>query len=43
VLGDDTLVRKGGTVYVFSALATEENHAQATAQLKMFVDSAQLP
>ena len=43
VLGDDTLVRKGGTVYIFSALSTEENHAQATAQLKAFVDSAQLP
>jgi hypothetical protein len=43
VLGEDTLVRKGGTVYIFSALSTEENHAQATAQLKAFVDSAQLP
>ena len=43
VLGDDSLVRKGGTVYVFSVLSTEENHAQALAQLKAFVDSAQLP
>lgn len=43
VLGEDTLVRKGGTVYIFSALSTEENHARAVAQLKAFVDSAQLP
>jgi hypothetical protein len=43
VLGDDTLVRKGGAVYIFSAESTEENHAQATTQLKAFVDSAQLP
>jgi hypothetical protein len=43
VLGKDTLVRKGGTVYVFSVLSSEVNDAQATAQLKSFVDSAQLP
>lgn len=43
VLGKDTLVRKGGTVYIFSALSTEENDAQATAQLQSFVDAAQLP
>ncbi|HEY3342159.1 MAG TPA: hypothetical protein VGK81_09085 [Anaerolineae bacterium] len=43
VLGDDTLVRKGGAVYIFSALSTEENHAQAISQLQAFVDSAQLP
>jgi hypothetical protein len=43
VLGDDILVRKGGSVYVFSALSTQDNHAQAMNQLKAFVDSAQLP
>ena len=43
VLGDDTLVRKGGSVYVFSVLSTEDNHARAVSQLKAFVDSAQLP
>ncbi len=43
VLGDDVLVRKGGAVYIFTALASEDNHAQAVAQLKAFVDSAQLP
>ncbi len=43
VLGDDVLVRQGGTVYVFTALSTEDNHALASSQLKTFVDSAQLP
>jgi hypothetical protein len=43
VLGDDVLVRKGGTVYMFTALSTEDNHAQAAARLKAFVDAAQLP
>lgn len=43
VLGDDVMVRKGGTVYLFSVHSTEANHARALAQLKAFVDSAQLP
>jgi hypothetical protein len=43
VLGDDILVRKGGTVYVFSLLSSEENRPQSMAMLRAFVDSAQLP
>lgn len=43
VLGDDVLVRKGASVYVFSALATEDNHTRAAGQLRAFVDTAQLP
>ena len=43
VMGDDMVARKGGAVYVFSVLSTENNHDRAMAQLKAFVDSAQLP
>jgi hypothetical protein len=43
VLGDSVLVRKGGTVYVFSLLSTEDNRPQALASLRAFVDSVQLP
>ena len=43
VMGNDMMARKGGTVYVFSVLSTENNHDRALAQLKAFVDSAQLP
>lgn len=43
VMGNDMMVRKGGAVYVFSVLSTEDNHDRALAQLKAFVDSALLP
>ena len=43
VLGDEILVRKGSTVYVFSLLSTEGNRSLGLAALRAFVDSAQLP
>lgn len=43
VLGDDYLVRKGGTVYVFSLTSTEANYKAAWPIFQKFVDSAKLP
>ena len=43
VLGDDTFVRKGGRVYVFSLQATEANRPLALKKYRAFIDSATLP
>jgi hypothetical protein len=43
VLGDDYLVRKGGTVYVFTLNATESRRADALPLFDRFVASAELP
>lgn len=43
VLGDDTFVRKGGRVFVFSLQATEANRPQALKKYQAFINSATLP
>jgi RsiW-degrading membrane proteinase PrsW (M82 family) len=43
VLGDDTFVRKGSTVYVFSLQSTEANRPLALPKYKAFIESAKLP
>ena len=43
VLGDDTFVRKGGRVYVFSLQATEANRSPALKKYQAFINSATLP
>lgn len=43
MFGEDRMVRKGNTVYVFSSHATEENRDRAAEQFNRFVESARLP
>jgi len=43
VLGDDTFVRKGGRVFVFSLQSTEANRPLALKKYRAFIDSATLP
>ncbi len=43
VLGDDYLVRKAGTVYMFSLHAAETRHSDALLMFQRFLDTAQLP
>ena len=43
VLGDDTFVRKGSRVYVFSLQSTEANRPLALKKYRAFIDSATLP
>ena len=43
VLGDDTFVRKGGKVYVFTLQSTEANRQLALPKYKAFIESVKLP
>ncbi len=43
VLGDDTFVRKGGKVYVFTLQSTEASRPLALPKYKAFIESAKLP
>lgn len=43
IIGEDRLVLKGDTVYVFSLQSTEANRTTARQQFDNFVESAQLP
>jgi FlaG/FlaF family flagellin (archaellin) len=43
VMGDDYLVQKGDSVYIFSMQTTEENRPTALQKFDSFVNSAQLP
>jgi hypothetical protein len=43
VLGEDSLARQNGRVYIFSLLATEGNRADDLPAYRAFVESAKLP